>query len=148
MSRTLKRKLVLEGESPSGASLMGQVMFLDISDDSAYRPPSDVNETPSGVVIRMEIPGVTRNDVEVRVCGQRIEVCGEKRADTAGGNASYLCLERSFGKFHRAFEVSGPVNLFGMTAVLKGGVLVLAIPKCEERRGREQRIPVRAEEET
>jgi HSP20 family molecular chaperone IbpA len=51
-------------------------------------------------------------------------------------------VERIFGKFHRAFDVSGSVNLARMTAVLKGGVLILFLPKVSERRGQERRIPV------
>jgi HSP20 family protein len=84
---------------------------------------------------------VSREEVDVRVRGHRIEVVGEKRPDTAG-DVSYLCVERSFGKFHRAFDVSGSVNLARMTAVLKGGVLILSLPKVSERRGQERRIPV------
>jgi HSP20 family protein len=121
-------------------------MLLDISDEAAYRPLSDVHETSDGVVIRMELPGVSRGDVEVRVAGNRIEVAGEKRPDADAGDASYLCLERSFGRFQRAFDVSGSVNLSRMTAVLKGGVLVLFLPKISERRGRERLVHIAAEE--
>lgn len=147
MSRTTRKRIVTELESRSGALAIGKVMLLDISDESAYRPPSDVHETPEGVVIRMELPGVTRGNVDVRVRGSRIEVFGEKPPDTAGDDASYLCLERSFGRFHRAFDVSGSVNLARMTAVLKEGVLALFLPKILERRGREHRVPIVTEEE-
>jgi HSP20 family protein len=142
----MKRKPVDEEESPAGVCAMGRVMLVDISDEAAYRPLSDVHETPEEVVIRMELPGVSKEEVEVRVRGHRIEVLGEKRPDTAAGDASYLCLERSFGKFHRAFDVSGSVNLAGLTAVLKGGVLILFLPKVSERRGQERRIPIATEE--
>jgi HSP20 family protein len=142
----MKRKPADEEASPQGIAAMGRVMLVDISDDTAYKPLSDVHETPEEVVIRMELPGVSKGDVEVRVAGQRIEVAGEKRPDAAAGDASYLCLERSFGRFHRAFDVSGAVNLARMTAVLKGGVLILFLPKVPERRGQERRIPIATEE--
>ncbi|MEK6779958.1 MAG: Hsp20/alpha crystallin family protein [Candidatus Deferrimicrobiota bacterium] len=147
MSRTPKRKTAVEGESRGDFRMMGQVMLLDISDETACRPPSDVHETPEAVIIRMEIPGVPAESLAVLVRGARIEVCGEKRPDTASEDASYLCLERSFGRFQRAFDVNGPVNLSRMTVVLKGGVLVLHLPKILERRGRERRIPILMEEE-
>jgi HSP20 family protein len=142
----MKRKPVEEEGDPQGVCAMGRVMLVDISDEAAYRPLSDVHETQEEVVIRMELPGVSKEEVEVRVRGHRIEVLGEKRPDAAAGDASYLCLERNFGKFHRAFDVSGSVNLAGLTAVLKGGVLILCLPKVSERRGQERRIPIAAEE--
>ncbi|OGP75855.1 MAG: hypothetical protein A2Z13_01155 [Deltaproteobacteria bacterium RBG_16_64_85] len=142
MSRNMKRKPVDEEKGPQGVCMMGRVMLVDISDEAAYRPLSDVHETPEEVVIRMELPGVSREGIDVRVRGQRIVVVGEKQPDTAAGDVSYLCVERIFGRFHRAFDVSGSVNLARMTAVLKGGVLILFLPKVSERRGQERRIPV------
>jgi len=146
LSRSTRRKTVSEGECPQGSRRAERVMLMDISDAAAYRPPSDVHETPDGVVIRMEIPGVTEEEIDVRVRSGRIVVAGEKRPDAAAADASYLCLERAFGRFHRAFDVSGSVNLARMTAVLRGGVLILFLPKIAERRGHERRIPIRTEE--
>ncbi|MHB8831840.1 MAG: Hsp20/alpha crystallin family protein, partial [Desulfobacteria bacterium] len=87
-------------------------------------------------------PGVPAASVQVRVQGNRIEVTGEKPPDFPAGETSFLCLERIFGKFQRAFEVRGSVNLGDVSARMTNGVLVITIPKVEERRGRERRIPV------
>lgn len=146
MTRNAKRKSAAQDESSQAECRTSPVMLLDISEEAAYRPPSDVHETADGVIIRMELPGMSEEEVDVRVKGGRIEVSGEKRPDTTAADASYLCLERAFGRFHRAFEVSGSVNLARMTARLKGGVLILHLPKIAERRGQERRIPVRTEE--
>lgn len=146
MTRNTKRKSAAHEEVPQGACKSGRVMLMDISNDALYRPPSDVHETPDAVIIRMELPGVSEGEVEVRVRGARIEVAGEKRPDATAADASFLCLERPFGRFHRAFDVSGSLNLARMTALLKGGVLILSLPKVEERRGHERRIPVFVED--
>ena len=122
-------------------------MLMDISDESAIAPLSDVHETPDGVVIKMELPGVAKEQVEVRVRGNRIDVYGEKPPDKAEIDASYICLERRFGRFHRAFDVSGSVNLNRIKAVLKEGVLALYLPKVPDRRGREVRVPILSEEQ-
>ncbi|MDA8121827.1 MAG: Hsp20/alpha crystallin family protein [Deltaproteobacteria bacterium] len=147
MSRTPKRKSPAEGESNGEFRMMGQVMLLDISDETSCKPPSDVHETPDAVIIRMEVPGVPADSLAVLVRGASIEIFAEKRPDMASEDASYLCLERSFGRFHRAFDVSGPVNLSRMVVTLKRGVLALHIPKILERRGRERRVPILTEEE-
>jgi HSP20 family molecular chaperone IbpA len=74
-------------------------------------------------------------------------VVGEKKRDACGAEVSFLCLERTFGKFRRTFEVTGCLNMGHVKAVLTGGILRLSIPKCEERRGRKRRILVAVEEE-
>lgn len=132
----------------SGILMLGGVTLLDVSVRGSNRPPADVNETVDGVSIRMEVPGVSVRNVQVVVRGPRIEVSGEKRRDQAGCEASFLCLERRFGKFCRVFEINGAVNLSEMTASLKGGVLSLFVPKVAERRGRERRVRIDAEDES
>lgn len=147
MTKTQRKKVLVETGVRPRAFALGSVMLMDISDESAYRPPSDVHETQETVIVRMELPGVCVENVDVRVRGSRIEVSGEKPPDTVCEEVSYLCLERSFGRFHRAFDVSGSVNLARMTASLKGGVLVLSLPKIPERRGREHKVPVLEEQQ-
>jgi HSP20 family protein len=99
-------------------------------------------EVDDAVRILLEIPGVPATSVQVRVLGNRIEVTGEKFPDLPPGETSFLCLERTFGKFQRAFEVRGSVNLGEVSARMANGILVITIPKVAERRGRERRIPV------
>jgi len=146
MSRTPKRKDREEGDVPILRDSVGRVTFLDPFGDPAFLPPADVNENTEGLIIRLELPGVRGNEVAVFVQGETIEVVGEKMRDSCGADISFLCLERTFGKFRRTFEVTGCLNMGLVKAVLKEGVLVLCIPKCEERRGKRRRIKVTEEE--
>ena len=133
------------GEVPevsSAARRTGHVLLLDLPVESACQPLSDVVEVDDSVRVLMEIPGVPPASVQVRVLGNRIEVTGEKPPDFPAGETSFLCLERIFGKFQRAFEVRGSVNLGEVSARMANGILVITIPKVPERRGRERRIPV------
>ncbi|HSE14091.1 MAG TPA: Hsp20/alpha crystallin family protein [Candidatus Deferrimicrobium sp.] len=120
----------------------GHVLLLDLPVESACQPPSDVVEVDDAVRVLLEIPGVPVSSVQVRVVGNRIEITGEKTTDFPPGETSFLCLERIFGKFQRAFEVRGSVNLGEVSARMSNGILVITIPKIADRRGRERRIPV------
>ena len=142
MSRTPKKRDREEGEDPILRESVGRVTFLDPFGDPAFLPPADVNENTGGLIIRLELPGVRRNEVAVFVQGQTIEVVGEKKRDACGAEVSFLCLERTFGKFRRSFEVTGCLNMGLVKAVLTNGILMLSIPKCEERRGKRRRILV------
>jgi len=135
------------GEVREGAAATrrsGHVLLLDLPVDSACQPPADVVEVDDVVRVLLEIPGVPVSSVQVRVVGNRIEVTGEKATDFPAGETSFLCLERIFGKFQRAFEVRGSVNLGEVSARMANGILVITIPKIADRRGRERRIPVTA----
>jgi HSP20 family protein len=131
-------------EEGAAARRTGHVLLLDLPVESACQPPSDVVEVDDAVRVVLEIPGVPSASVQVRVLGNRIEVTGEKPPDFPVGETSFLCLERVFGKFQRAFEVRGSVNLGEVSARMANGVLVITIPKIADRRGRERRIPVTA----
>lgn len=130
-------------EEGAAARRTGHVLLLDLPAESACQPPSDVVEVDDAVRVLLEIPGVPASSVQVRVLGNRIEVTGEKFHDFPAGETSFLCLERIFGKFQRAFEVRGSVNLGEVSARMADGILVITIPKIAERRGRERRIPVK-----
>ena len=129
-------------EEGAAARRTGHVLLLDLPVESACQPLSDVVEVDNAVRVLLEIPGVPAASVQIRVVGNRIEVTGEKIPDFPAGETSFLCLERIFGKFQRAFEVRGSVNLGEVSARMANGILVVTIPKVPERRGRERRIPV------
>jgi HSP20 family protein len=131
-----------DAEEPGATRAAGGITLLDLSEDKAHLPPSDVTEVEESIRIVLELPGVSPADVNVWVRGDRIEVTGEKRPDFPRKETSYICLERTFGSYCRVFEVAGPVNLGQISARLKDGILVITIPKMSERRGRERRVPV------
>jgi HSP20 family protein len=141
-SRTRQKSPGEVREEGSAARRTGHVLLLDLPVESACQPPSDVVEVDDAVRVVLEIPGVPAASVQVWVQGNRIEVTGEKIPDFPAGETSFLCLERIFGKFQRAFEVRGSVNLGEVSARMANGILVITIPKVAERRGRERRIPV------
>ncbi len=148
MSREAKRKGGEEREDPVVISTIGHVTVLDTIGEPAFLPSADVIETPDALVIRMELSGVALGDAEVFVEGNTVVVTGEKKRDASCADASFLCLERTFGKFHRAFELSGCLNMAQVTAVLRAGILVVSVTKCGERRGRRRRVPIATEPES
>jgi HSP20 family protein len=134
----------VEPETPA-ADLPGRVTLLDQSDETGFRPLSDVTEADDSVRIRLELPGVPPASVQVWIRGDCVEVSGEKAPDIPRGEASFLCLERIFGRFRRAFEVVGAVDLGRVSARMREGILEITIPKIRERRGRERRVAVTEE---
>jgi len=142
VSRTPKKRDIAEGDPGLLVATRSRMTILDLSGEPGFQPPADIHETEDGITIRLELPGIAAGSIGVYVQGTTVEVTGEKNQEAWGTNASFICLERAFGRFYRAFDMNGCLNMARMTASLKGGILSLYVPKCEERRGRRHRIPV------
>ena len=129
VSRTRQKSSGEVREGGAAARRSGHVLLLDLPVESACQPPADVVEVDDSVRVLLEIPGVPVSSVQVRVVGNRIEVSGEKTTDFPAGETSFLCLERIFGKFQRAFEVRGSVNLGEVSARMANVSFALKDPE-------------------
>lgn len=110
-------------------------------------PPLDVLETPSGIEIVMDIPGVAAEQIQVVVAHHTVVVMGRKTPPGCAHHrdAAFHFAERAFGRFARGVRLSGALDIGRGTASLRDGELRISLPRIEERRGRERRIPVRTE---
>jgi HSP20 family protein len=96
-----------------------------------WTPPIDVYETPVSYVLTVEVPGLTRDQVELAVEDRRLTVRG-RRLESQGRTAEpvhYHLVERGFGAFTRSFEFAHKVDVDGVSADLVEGVLTITLPK-------------------
>jgi HSP20 family protein len=112
----------------------------------AWLPPVDLCESDECVTVRVEVPGVRAEHLEVSLTNEELRVRGRKRKGAPRGVTRHLCSERSFGQFARAIPLRWPVNRDAAAAALKDGVLTVRLPKLKERRGGEHRIEVMSDE--
>lgn len=109
-------------------------------------PRVDVFETKSSVVVKVEAPGFTADDIEVVFRGPKMILTGEKKQSRVDASVrGYLCLERSFGKFQRSLYIDQAVDFNRASARLAAGVLVVSVPKLEDRRGSELRLTIQSD---
>jgi HSP20 family protein len=110
-------------------------------------PPIDVLETPDGIEIVMDIPGVAADQIQVVVAHDTVVVMGQKTPPGCEHRqeAAFHIAERAFGRFARGVRLSGALDVGRGTAAVRDGELRISLPRIEERRGRERRIPVRTE---
>jgi HSP20 family protein len=110
-------------------------------------PSVDVIETKSNLIIKVEAPGVGKNDISIAFHGHKLVVSGEKKQPKEDKAVpSYLCLERSFGKFSRIIYIDQAVHLSKAAATLGQGVLTITVPKLKDRRGSEFRLTIKEKE--
>ncbi|HEV8712405.1 MAG TPA: Hsp20/alpha crystallin family protein [Candidatus Binatia bacterium] len=104
------------------------------------QPPVDIYETPDGLVLLADLPGVASNDLEVRIEDNTLTILGKaKHAFTS----EPIYREFELANFFRQFELSEEVDQGKINARLKHGVLMLELPRAEKAKPRQ--IPVQVD---
>jgi HSP20 family protein len=109
------------------------------SGPAGWVPPVDVHESDDRYVITAELPGLTREDVQIHVQDNRVALAGARR-EHVGACEQYHRIERGHGTFSRTFELPVAIVVEEITADLKDGVLTVILPKSAE--GAPRRIRV------
>ena len=109
-----------------------------------FAPPVDLCETETSISIRVELPGVTADQIKIGLTNTKLRIWGEKkRRPNRRKVISYHCSERSFGKFGRIVPLRWTVCIRNAVAELKSGMLHIHLPKIEDRRGEEVLVEVK-----
>lgn len=108
--------------------------------------PLDTVETAAALEIVVDLAGVKADDVKVLVVRNTLVIVGRKLPLACQHDeAAFHLAERTFGRFARAVRLAGAFDAGHADATLRAGELRVTLPRIEERRGRELRIPVRAD---
>jgi HSP20 family protein len=97
-----------------------------------WNPAVDVYEESDRFVIKAELPGLDRKDIEVDLNDRVLTLKGERSFENEVKEDGYYRKERAFGKFHRAFTLPANLNADEIKAEFKDGLLTINIPKPEE----------------
>jgi HSP20 family protein len=115
----------------------------------AWAPPVDVCEKANAICVRIELPGVTANQIKIGLNNSKLRICGEKKKRRSRQRiVSHLCSERSYGHFNRTVPLRWTISVKDATAELADGVLMIHLPKIKDRRGSEFRVPITEAETT
>jgi HSP20 family protein len=106
-------------------------------------PPVDIFETDNhDLVVRAELPGLSREDIEVTVENSTLVLKGAKKLDAEVKEENYRRIERSYGTFHRSFTLPTTVDTSKVGADFKNGVLTVKLPFREEAKPRTIKVDV------
>ncbi len=109
----------------------------------AWAPPVDLCETDEAIYIRVELPGLSPDQINIGLTNTRLRLWGEKKRRVNRKRIiTHLCSERSYGRFSRVVPLRWPVSVRAGTAELKDGILLIRLPKIEDRRGTEFKLAV------
>jgi HSP20 family protein len=92
--------------------------------------PIDVADKGESYELTADLPGITKDLVDIRVTGELVQIRATRSAEAQKKGEGYLRLERSWAGFERSVELPEAVRAEGVTASLANGVLTVAVPKA------------------
>lgn len=115
-------------------ALQEQIGQIVGTDAPGWTPPVDLYETGGAFVLTAELPGLTREDIDIHAEETRIVIRGERAGHVPC--EQYHRVERGHGRFSRAFLLPEPIDVEAVSADLKDGLLTITIPKAGGRGAR------------
>jgi len=101
----------------------------DLERQLRFVMPVEVYETPQEVVVRVELPGVSKENVDVTVRDNYLVVKAEKKEEIEEDREHLHVSERIYGKFERVVPLPADVDPEGAKATFQNGVLEIRLPK-------------------
>ncbi len=109
---------------------------------SAAMPAVDVFEKDGSTVVRAEIPGLSKEDIEVTASEDAITLKGEFRREEEAREGEYIRREMRSGRFFRTIPMPAAIKPDQVGATFRDGILEVTAPKAEEAEAREKRIEI------
>ena len=113
-------------------SLMTPTVFRNFPRLDEISPSVDIFEEGNDLVLKAELPGIKKEDLNVTISENRITIAGEKKQEEKVEKKDYHWTERTYGSFTRNFRLPDNVKGDDAMASFKEGILEIRVPKTEE----------------
>ena len=113
-------------------SIFNEEWDLPLEERNNWTPDMDVKETDTSLIIKADVAGLTKKNIQVKVVDQVIVISGEGKEETDKNNEHYYLRERKTNSFKRSFRLPDTVNQDEITASCKDGILHIEIKKNAE----------------
>lgn len=106
----------------------------------SWVPPVDIQETTEGYKLQAELPGLTKDDINITLENNVLRLTGERKFEKDVKKESFHRVERTYGTFTRAFALPQQVDSGNVQAAFENGVLTIVVPKAEQAKPRKIEI--------
>lgn len=107
-----------------------------------WAPTVDIHDEKDAIMVKADIPGVNKEDIEVSVRDGVLTIRGEKKEESETKKEGAVRVERFYGSFLREIELPSAVDDAKVKATYKDGVLALVLPKKEEAKPRQIKVDI------
>jgi len=109
---------------------------------AGWTPALDVYDEKDKLVVKVELPGLKKEDIKISLHEGVLNVSGERKNETEKKEGQTFRTERSFGQFQRSVTLPTAVDPTKVTAAYKDGVLTVELPKAEEAKPKQIEVSV------
>ena len=114
------------------AFLGGDMRGVGAYGRSSWMPAIDLSEGDEAFTLKAELPGFSKDDVQVEIKDNKLTLKGERKRETEVKETQYHRVERVYGTFERSIRLPAVVDADKTEAIFKDGVLKLTLPKADE----------------
>ncbi len=131
MNRLFDRMMTVPGESDRTDMMVAGTSFI---------PAAEMHETGDQITLKMELPGIEANDLDIKVTAEAVAISGERKSEIKSNEKGMSRSEFRYGRFQRIIPLPGRIQNDKVQAEFKNGVLCLTMPKAEEEKNKVVRI--------
>ncbi|MBK4729147.1 Hsp20/alpha crystallin family protein [Oxynema sp. CENA135] len=122
-------------------------LFESLSPDGertgiAFAPPAELDETPDAFDLKLEVPGMEPNDLDIEVTAEAVRISGERRSETRSEEGGTTRTEFRYGKFSRVIPLPAKIQNTEVKADYKDGILKVHLPKADEEKHKVFKVSV------
>jgi HSP20 family protein len=111
--------------------------------DELWRPSIDIEENNGNLMVRAEIPGMSKDEIKVSVKEDLLKISGERKQENETKDKTFHRIERSYGKFERFIRLPSEVDADKVKASYKDGVLNVTLPKPESMKPKQVDVEIK-----
>ncbi len=110
---------------------------------SRWNPAVDIAEKDAEYVVKVELPGLSKDDVKISTQDNVLTIRGEKKEEKESKGSTYHRVERAYGSFQRSFTLPTTVKSDNIEASFNDGMLTITLPKAEEAKPKMIEVKIR-----
>jgi len=112
-------------------------------DNAVWTPLSDIAEDENSYKIKLDLPGIKKEDVKISYENGLLSISGERKQEKENKNSKYHRVEISYGKYFRSFTLPSKIKEDKIDAEFRDGQLMITIPKSEEAKPKQIEVKIK-----
>ena len=114
----------------------------DVLSTASFAPPVDIYEDEHKIVLKLEVPGMKENELDIQLENNVLTVKGERKFEKEEKEENFHRIERRYGSFYRSFTIPNTVNPDSVKANYEAGVLKIELEKRAEAKPKQIKVAV------
>lgn len=125
-----------------GRAMQTQNRNEELLNSGAFLPAVDIYEDEQHITLKLEVPGVKLEDIDIRVENNNLTIRGERKLERDEKEENFRRIERSYGSFFRSFTLPSTVSTENVEAECEHGILKIQFSKRAEAKPRQIKVAV------